>query len=159
MTRALSCWGNAGSQHRTHILELLHKKNQIAGLFIQLLHPVIVWGLFRGWGDAFILALPASFIGQSRLQWPKKFLNQRNPRADSCKTLSWHRVSKEIKPVDPKRNQPWSLIGRTDVEAQAPILWPPDAKSQLFGKDPDDGKDWGQEEKGATEDEMFGWHH
>ena len=63
------------------------------------------------------------------------------------------------KAVNPKGNQPCIFIGRTDTEAEAPILWPPDAKSQLIGKDPDAGKDWGQEEKGTTEDEMAGWHH
>ena len=67
--------------------------------------------------------------------------------------------SKEIKPVNPKGNQPWILIGRTDAEVEAPILWPPDAKSLRFGKDPDAGKDWRQEEKRMTEDEMVGWHH
>ena len=66
---------------------------------------------------------------------------------------------KEIKPVNPKGNQPWIFIGRTDAAAEAPILWPPDAKSWLFGKDPDAGKDRRQEEKGTTEDEMVGWHH
>ena len=66
---------------------------------------------------------------------------------------------KEIKPVNPKGNQPWIFIGRTDAETKAPILWPPDAKSWLIWKDPDAGKDWGQEEKGAIEDEMVGWHH
>ena len=66
---------------------------------------------------------------------------------------------KEIKPVHPKGNQLWIFIGRTDAEAEAPILWPPNAKSQFIGKDPDAGKDWGQEEKEATEDEMFGWGH
>ena len=66
---------------------------------------------------------------------------------------------KEIKPVNPKGNQPWIIIGRTDAQAEAPILWPPDVKSWLFGKDPGAGKDWGQEEKRATEDEMVGWHH
>ena len=66
--------------------------------------------------------------------------------------------SKEIQPVHPKGNQSWIFIGRTDAEAETPILWPPDAKSQLFGKDPDAGKDWGKEEKGMTE-EMVGWHH
>ena len=64
---------------------------------------------------------------------------------------------KEIKPVNPKRNQPWIFIGRTDAEA--PIPWPPDVKHWLIRKDPDAGKDWGQEEKGMTEDEMVGWHH
>ena len=67
--------------------------------------------------------------------------------------------SKEIKPVNPKGNQPWIFFGRTDAEAEAPVLWPPDAKSRLMEKDPDAGKDWGQEEKGMTEDEMVGWHH
>ena len=66
---------------------------------------------------------------------------------------------KEIQPVNPKGNQAWIFIGRTDAGAEAPILWPPDAKSQLIGKDSDAGKDWGQEEKGVTEDEMVGWHH
>ena len=65
--------------------------------------------------------------------------------------------SKEIKPVNPKGNQPWVFIGRTDAEV--PILWPPDVKSQLIGKDSDAQKDWRQEEKGATEDEMVGKHH
>ena len=61
---------------------------------------------------------------------------------------------KEIQPVNPKGNQSWIFIGRTDAEAEAPILWPPDVKSRLIGKDPDAGKDWGQEEKKETEDEM-----
>ena len=67
--------------------------------------------------------------------------------------------SKEIKPVNPKRNQSWIFTGRTDAEADAPILWPTDAKSWLIGKDPDAGKDWRQEKKGVTENEMIGWHH
>ena len=67
--------------------------------------------------------------------------------------------SKEFKPVNPKGNQPWLCIERTDVEAGAPILWPPDVKSWLIWKDPDVGIDWRQEEKGTTEDEMIGWHH
>ena len=66
---------------------------------------------------------------------------------------------KEIQPVHPKGNQSWILIGRTDAEADAPILWPPDAKLWLTRKDPDAGKDWGQEEKGTTEDEMVALHH
>ena len=66
---------------------------------------------------------------------------------------------KEIKPVNPKGNQPWIFIGRTDAEAEAPIPWPPDANNWLIRKDPDAGKDWRQEEKGMTEDEMVGWHH
>jgi len=66
---------------------------------------------------------------------------------------------KDIQPVHPKRNWSWIFIGRTDVEAETPILWPPDAKSWLIGKDPDAGKDWRQEEKGTTKDEIVGWHH
>ena len=66
---------------------------------------------------------------------------------------------KEIQPVHPKEDQSWVFIGRTDAEAETPVLRPPDAKSWLTGKDPDAGKDWGQEEKGMTDDEMVGWHH
>ena len=73
------------------------------------------------------------------------------------KTLESPLDCKEIQPVHTKGNQSWIFIGRADAEA--PILWPPDAKSWLIGKDPDAGKDWGQEEKGMTEDEMVGWHH
>ena len=68
-------------------------------------------------------------------------------------------LDSEMKPVNPKGNQPWIFIERTDAEVEASILWPSDVKSQLIGKDPDAGKDWGQEEKGAKEDEMVGWHH
>ena len=75
------------------------------------------------------------------------------------KTLESLLDCKEIKPVNPKGNQHWIFIGRTDAEAEAPVLGPPDAKSWLIGKDPDAGKDWGQQEKGTTEDEMVGWHH
>ena len=64
---------------------------------------------------------------------------------------------KEAQPVH--RDQSWVFTGGTDVEAETPILWPPDVKSSLIGKDPDAGRDWGQEEKGTTEDEMAGWHH
>ena len=67
--------------------------------------------------------------------------------------------SKEIKPVNPKRNQPWIVIEKTDAEAEASILWPPDAMSRLIGKDPDAGKDWGRKKKRVIEDEMVGWHH
>ena len=75
------------------------------------------------------------------------------------KTLESPLDCKEIKPVNPKGNQPWIFIGRKDAEAEAPILWPPNAKSWLIWKDPDVGKDWEQEEKGTTEDEMVGWPH
>ena len=75
------------------------------------------------------------------------------------KTLESPLDCKEIKPVHPKGNQSWIVIGRTDSEAETPILWPPDAKSWLIWKDPDVGKDWMWEKKGTTEDEMSGWHH
>ena len=73
--------------------------------------------------------------------------------------FQWILLKEEIKPVNPKGNQPLIFTARTDAEAKAPVLWPHDAKSWLIGKDPDVGKDWGQEEKGATEDEMVGWYH
>ena len=73
---------------------------------------------------------------------------------------SWESLdSNEIKPVNPKGNQSWIFIGRTDAEVEAPILWPTDAKYWLIGKDPDDRKDWGQEKKGMAEGETVGWHH
>ena len=75
------------------------------------------------------------------------------------KTLESPLDCKEIQPVHPKGNQSWIFIGRTDAEAETPILWPPDVKSWVIWKDPDAGKDWGQEEKGTTEEEMVGWHH
>ena len=75
------------------------------------------------------------------------------------KTLKSPLDYKDIQPVNHKENQSWIFIGRTDVEAEAPIVWPPDAKSWLILKDPDAGKDWKQEEKGTTEDEVVGWHH
>ena len=75
------------------------------------------------------------------------------------KTLERPLDCKEIQPVHPQGDQSWVFIGRTDAEAETPVLWPPDVKSWLTGKDPDAGKDWGQEEKGTTEDEMVGWHY
>ena len=75
------------------------------------------------------------------------------------KTLENPLNCKEIKPLNPKGDQSWVFIGGTDAEAETPILWPPHAKSWLIGNDPDAGRDWGQEEKGTTEDEMVGWHH
>ena len=73
---------------------------------------------------------------------------------------SWESLGvQEIQPVHPKGDQFWVFIGKTDVEAETPILWPPHVKSWLIGKHPGAGKDWGQEERGTTEDEMVGWHH
>ena len=75
------------------------------------------------------------------------------------KTLESPLDCKDIQPVHPKEDQSWVFLGRTDVEAETLIIWPPHAKSKLIWEDPDAGKDWGQEEKGTTEDEMVGWHH
>ena len=75
------------------------------------------------------------------------------------KTLESPLECREIQPVHPEGDQSWVFIGRTDAEAETPVLWPPDVKNWLIGKDPDAGKDWRQEEKGMTEDEMVGWHH
>ena len=75
------------------------------------------------------------------------------------KTLESPLDFKDIQPVHPKGDQSWVFIGRTDAEDETPILWPPDVKNWLIWKDPDAGKDWRQEKKGTTEDEMFGWHH
>ena len=75
------------------------------------------------------------------------------------KTLESPLDCKKIQPVHPKGDQSWVFIGGTDAEAETPVIWPPDAKSWFIGKDPDAGRDWGQEEKGTTEDEMAGWHH
>ena len=75
------------------------------------------------------------------------------------KTLESPLDCKEIQPVHPKGDQSWVFIGRSEAEAETPVLWPPIAKNWLIGKDSDAGRDWGQEEKGTTEDEMAGWHH
>ena len=86
-------------------------------------------------------------------------------RTDAFELWCWRRLlecpldCKEIQPVHPKGNQSWVFIGRIDVDSEAPILWPPDAKNWLIRKDADAGEDWRQEKKGATEDGMVGWHH
>ena len=75
------------------------------------------------------------------------------------KTLESPLDCKEIQPVHSEGDQPWDFFGSNDPKAETPVLWPPDEKSCLIGKDSDAGRDWGQEEKGMTEDEMVGWHH
>ena len=75
------------------------------------------------------------------------------------KTLESPLDCKEIQPVHAKGDQSWVFTGETDAEAETPVLWPPHVKSWLIGKDPDSGRDWGQEEKGTTEDDMVEWHH
>ena len=84
--------------------------------------------------------------------------NKMNPQRDSGYQIALLLDCKEIQPVHPKGDQSWVFIGRTDFEAETPILWPPDEKNWLIWKDPGTGKDWGQEEKGMTENEMVGWH-
>ena len=85
-------------------------------------------------------------------------------RIDAFKLWCWRRLEspldcKEIQPVHSEGDQPWDFFGRNDAKAETPVLWPPHAKSWLIGEGPDPGRDWGQEEKGMTEDEMAGWHH
>ena len=112
------------------------------------------------------LSSQSCFLSSSRVQiWELDHEDDWEPK-NGCfwtvvleKTLESPLDCKEVKPVNPKGNQSWILIGRTDAEAETPILWSPDAKSQLIGKDPDAGKDWGQEEDRDTEDEMAGGHH
>ena len=113
--------------------------------------------------------LPGKFYGQRSLAgcnpWGCRELNKRKLK-NWCfwtevleKTLESPLDCKKIQPVHPKGNHSWLFIGRIDAEAEAPILWPPDVKNRLIGKDPDAGKDWRREEKGLTENEMVGWHH
>ena len=112
--------------------------------------------LYCGWQQqpAKVAAVLGEFLSPKVI-----YLNANTWTAVLEKTLESPLDCKEIKPVNPKGNQRWIFIGRTDAEAEAPVLWPPDSKSWLIGKDPDAGKDWGQEEKGATEDDLVGWHH
>ena len=94
--------------------------------------------------------------------WTVKKAERR--RIDAFELWCWRRLEsplhcKEIQPVHSEGDQPWGFFGRNDAKAETPVLWPPHAKSRLIGKDSDAGRDWGQEEKGTTEDEMAGWHH
>ena len=127
-----------------------------------------LWCCLTGWpGAGHLPSLSSSFIISPVKFGGRNPWSQRKPRPKNwCfwtvvleKTLESPLDCKEIQPVHPKGDQSWVFIGRTDVEAETPILWPPDAKSWLIGKDPDAGRDWGQEEKGTTEDEMVGLHH
>ena len=94
--------------------------------------------------------------------WTKK--KAEHQKTDAFQLQCWRRLLRargqhEVKPVNPKGHRPWIFSGMTDGDAEASILWPPDAKSQLIGKCPDAGKVWGPEDKAATEEEMDGWHH
>ena len=96
-------------------------------------------------------------------RWTVKKAERR--RIDAFELWCWRRLlrvpwaAQEIQPVHSKGHQSWVFFGRNDAKAETPVLWPPHTKSLLIGKDSDAGRDWGQEEKGTTEDEMAGWHH
>ena len=117
------------------------------------------------------LRLPGEISTTSDMQmihvqmWKLSYKEGWAPRIAAFELWCWRRLfespldNKEIKPVNPKGNQPWIFIERTDTEADAVIFWAPEAKNWLIRKDPDAGKDWRREEKGTTEDEMVGWHH
>ena len=121
----------------------------------------------RWWYDASlvkVMVFPVVMYGCK--SWTIKKAERRRICFSKCfwtvvleKTLKSPLDSKEIQPVHPKGDQSWVFIGRSDVEAETPTLWPPDAKSWLIWKDPDAGTDWRWEEKGTTEDEVVGWHH
>ena len=114
-----------------------------------MLFPHILAFLKSGWGQQSMLDRKEDWAPRNWCFWIVVLK----------KTLESPLDSKEITLVKPKKNPLWIFIGRTDDEAEAPILWPPDAKSQVTGKDPDAGKNWVLEEKGKTEDEIVGWHH
>ena len=126
-------------------------------------HRTMSWSEKRicsRWRDVKAMVFPVVMYGCE--SWTIK--KAEHQRTDAFELWRWRRFespmdSKEIQSVHPKGNQSWIFIGRTDAGAETPILWPPHVKSWLIGKDPDAGKDWRQEEKGTTEDEMVGWHH
>ena len=100
-----------------------------------------------------------STLASTLLRFPREARKGIAEASDWGQSATVFCENKEIQPVHPKGDQFWAFIRRTDVETETPILWPPDMKSWLTGKDPDSGKDWRQEEKGTTEDEMVGWHY
>ena len=111
------------------------------------------------WWIMWLLLMVSWNIGRTILYNPNAFKNWSFWTAVLEKTLESPLDSKEIQPVHPKGDQSWVFIGRTDAEAETPILWPLDVKNWLIWKDPDAGKDWRWEDKGITEDEMVRWHH
>ena len=135
----LTPWKESYDQPRQHIKKQRHYLTINFHLVKAMVFPVVMYGC-------------ESWTIKKAERW----------RIDAFELWCWTLESpwdcKEIQPVHPKGHQFWIFIGRIDAEAEALVLWPPDVKSQLIGKDPDAGKDWGQE-KGTTEDEMVGWHH
>ena len=135
-TRTRCCFGHVEAQNRTSLPQALNKMPK----FWVICPPLgYMWELDHKEGWASTNWCFQTVVLENTLQSPFDY--------------------KEIQPVHPKGNQPWIFIGRTNAKPEIPILWPPDAKSWLIGKDPDAGKDWVQEEKGMTEDEMVGWHY
>ena len=137
----LTPWKKSYDQPRHHIKKQRHYFATKVRLVKGLIFPVVVYGWELNYKESWVL--------KNWYFWTVVLE----------KTLESPLDSKEIQPVHPKGNQPWIFTGRTDAEAEAPILWPHDAKSWLIRKDPDAGKDWRQEEKGTTEDKIVGWHH
>ena len=138
----LTPWKESHDQPRQHIKKQRHYFVTKVHLVKAMVFPVVMYGCES---------------------WTIKKAEHR--RIDGFELWCWWRLlrvpwnCKEIQLVHPKGVQSWVFIARTDFEAETPVLWPPHAKSWLIWKDPDAGKDWGQEEKGTTEDKMVGWHH
>ena len=107
------------------------------------------------------ITLPTKFQLVKAMVFPVVMYGSKHQKIDGFELWCWRTLldCKEIKPLNPRGDQPWIFIERTDAEAETPILWPPNVKSWLIWKDPDAGKDWRQDEKGMTEDEMIGRHH
>ena len=134
----LTPWKKNCDQHRQHIQKQRHYFAKKVRLVKATVFPVVMYGC-ESWTIYRKLSTKELMLLNCSVESPL-----------DCK---------EIQPVHPKGDQSWIFIERTDAKAETPILWPPDAKSWLIWKDPGAGKDWGQEEKGMTEDEMVGWHH
>ena len=138
----LTLWKESYDQTRQHIQKQRHYFATKVRLVKVMVFPVVMYGCER-W------IIKKSWVQKNWCFWT--VVLEKTPESPlGCK---------EIQPVHPKGDQPWVFFGRTDAKAETPVLWPPHAKSWLIGKDSDAGRDWGQEEKGKTEDEMAGWHH
>ena len=153
----------------TFLLLIKIKSSSLGADTISHKHPVLISSFFKNQRHYFVNKGPSSqgygFSSSHVWMWELDY-KESWAQKNWCfwtvvleKTLESPLDCKEIQPVHPKGNQSWVFIGRTDVEAESPILWPPDVKSWLIWKDPDVGKDWRREEKGTREDEMVGWHH
>ena len=167
-------WGNNGNSDRLYFLGL---QNHCRWVTAPMKLTLVLWK--KSYGK------PRQCVKKQRHHFTNKSLYSQSYRFSSSHVQMWdldHREGrvlkkwsfqtlvlekilespldcKKIRPVNPKGNQPWIFVGKTDAEAEAPIFWPPDEKNWLIGKDPDSRKDWRQEEKGMTEDEIIGWHH